>query len=81
MDWQLPDRETLQQMFAWDEGGHYSKAELQRMFPDIYPSSYWSSTTDGGYTSHAWHVYFYNGYVFNYHKSNNHYVRCVRGSK
>jgi flagellar biosynthesis GTPase FlhF len=80
-DWQLPDRETLQQMFAWDEGGHYSKAELQRMFPGIRPAFYWSSTTDVVIASDAWLVGFGSGSVGYYVKSYSVYVRCVRGSK
>jgi hypothetical protein len=83
-DWRLPDKETLQQMFAYSDGGHYSEAELRRMFPDIPPSGYtyyWSSATHVDFTSFAWGVSFYSGYVSYYNKSNNHYVRCVRGSK
>jgi uncharacterized protein Usg len=80
-DWQLPDKETLQQMFAWKKGGHYSEAELRRMFPDIHPSGYWSSTTGVDNTSDAWGVNFYYGYVASGNKSGSYYVRCVRGSK
>jgi hypothetical protein len=79
-DWQLPDQEALQQMFAYSDGGHYSKVELRRMFPDIYPSGYWSSTTYVSYASHAWGVYFHSGHVSYYSKSVSHYMRCVRAS-
>jgi hypothetical protein len=62
-DWRLPDKEILQQMFAWKKGGRYSKAELVRMFPDIH-SVYWSSTTHVGYTtSYAWYVSLHYGDV------------------
>jgi hypothetical protein len=80
-DWQLPDKETLQQMFAWKKGGHYSEAELRRMFPDIHSSYYWSSTTGVDSTSDAWGVRFENSYVYDYYKGSYSYVRCVRGSK
>jgi hypothetical protein len=79
-DWQLPDKETLQQMFAWRKGGHYSEAELRRMFLDIHPSVYWSSTTDVGNASGAWAVLFHGGGVSSYDESSNYYVRCVRAS-
>jgi hypothetical protein len=77
-DWQLPDKETLRQMFAYREGGHYSEAELRRMFPGIH-SSYWSSTTNVNYTPFAWSVYFSYGGGISRDKSSPYYVRCVRG--
>jgi hypothetical protein len=80
-DWQLPDKETLQQMFAYSKGGHYSEAELRRMFPGIHSSYYWSSATYVRYTSVAWGVSFSSGSVGNDLKGLNYYVRCVRDSK
>ena len=74
-DWRLPTRKEL-----------FSLVSNTRIDPCIktkklscVSSGYWSSTTHANNTSRAWSVYFNNGYVNNYYKTNNNYVRCVRG--
>ena|GEM_PF-2553694 len=42
-------------------------------------NNYWTSSTNAGNTSNAWNVNFNNGNTNNNGKSNNNYVRCVRG--
>jgi hypothetical protein len=58
-------------------------AELQTiMSPSIYPvvgGTYWSATTYEGTPSYAWHVDYYQGEVGFAYKSNDGYVRAVRG--
>jgi formylglycine-generating enzyme required for sulfatase activity len=41
--------------------------------------SYWSSTTFGPNKNNAWIVMFDGAYVLSYYKTNEYYVRCVRG--
>ena len=42
---------------------------------------YWSSSPYVGYSDNAWLVYFYGGYVLDYHRFNDYYVRLVRASQ
>jgi len=42
-------------------------------------NNYWSSTTNANNTDNAWIVDFNNGNVNNNNKTNNNYVRAVRG--
>ena len=45
----------------------------------IVSSNYWSSTTNQNNPNNAWNVNFNNGNVNANNKSNNNYVRAVRG--
>ncbi len=67
-DWYLPSSAELQLLYAQKTvvGGFGS-------------NSYWSSTEWGAVPTTAWYVYFLNGDVNGYGKTNNLYVRCVRG--
>ncbi len=65
-----------------------TKEELLALCNESIPSNkemgskvYWSSTTSASYTSHAWVVYFGNGYTSHLYKTNTRYVRCVRKTK
>jgi hypothetical protein len=42
---------------------------------------YWSSTSISGGTDGAWLVFFSNGYVNDYYKDDNGYLRCVRAGE
>ncbi|MCK6556941.1 DUF1566 domain-containing protein [Candidatus Binatia bacterium] len=42
-------------------------------------SFYWSATTSARYPFLAWFVHFDDGYVYDYEKTNDYYVRAVRG--
>jgi hypothetical protein len=42
-------------------------------------NNYWSATTNAGNPNNAWNVNFNNGNANNNNKTNNNYVRAVRG--
>jgi hypothetical protein len=70
-DWYLPSKDKLFGLY------------LQRTILGSYvvSSIYWSSTTHASYSSRAWYVHFYNGYVSYYPKTYTYYVRCVRAGQ
>jgi hypothetical protein len=74
-DWRLPRIDELETII-----------DYSRFAPAINPvfscrrwDVYWSSGTYALNPYYAWSVYFYYGYVVAYGKTNDHYVRCVRG--
>ncbi|MBO4698856.1 DUF1566 domain-containing protein [bacterium] len=72
-DWRLPNKNELSSLINYEKSGApYS------YFPDMPSSWFWSSSTDVTSTNGAWGVNFDIGYVSNYYKSINYYVRCVR---
>jgi hypothetical protein len=77
-DWRLPSIEELETLV---DDGRYNPAVTTKVFQHISSSNYWSSTTDAYYTSVAWYVYFFYGYSVGIRKTNNFYVRCVRGGQ
>lgn len=78
--WRLPSKKEL--VSIMDYSIPYPGPTIpQAIFPNTVSSYYWSSTTYAGYTSYAWYVYFYNGYVIDNYKVNYYYVRCVRGGQ
>ncbi|MGK5094511.1 DUF1566 domain-containing protein [Deltaproteobacteria bacterium TL4] len=77
-DWRLPAIEELQMLIENNHGAPFINTTL---FPNTQSSSYWSSTTYAYYTSFAWSVNFYFGYVSYYNKTYSFYVRCVRGGQ
>ena len=79
-DWRLPNIKELESI---TDDSLYNPAIDTNYFPDVYTSSYWSSTTHAGDSSDAWCVYFYDGSVScgDSDKSDTYYVRCVRGGE
>ena len=75
-DWRLPNVRELESIMDWDR---YNPAIDTAYFPDCRYTPYWSSSTYAYYTDSAWYVNFAYGYVGNYNKTLNYYVRCVRG--
>ena len=68
-DWRLSERWEL--VKAYDD-------KVDGFKTDAY---YWSSTTDVYYADLGVIVYFSNGYVGSYYKTNFYYVRPVRGEQ
>ena len=77
-DWRLPNRNELQSIVDYTRS---NPAINRTVFPGAMSSNYWSSTPDASNTGYAWRVNFSNGDVDHYHKSNNLYVRAVRGGQ
>ncbi len=50
-------------------------------FSNVQSSFYWSATTNAGFTSVAWGVYFFSGVVTNVGLTNSLFVWCVRGGQ
>jgi hypothetical protein len=76
-DWRLPAVEELESIV--DYGRQYPS--INPVFVNVTTNDtyYWSSTSVSGSTNDAWFVNFYDGYVDDYNKNYNYYVRCVRG--
>jgi len=80
-DWRLPTPKELTSIVDY---GKYNPAINTNYFPNMVSESsyYWSSTTFANYTDWAWRVNFDDGLVYGlYSKSNNYYVRAVRGGQ
>lgn len=75
-DWRLPTKDEL--------GGIYDRRTILKSYNT---SIHWSSTPREGTTDRAWCLHFFGGTwisntgVYTDYKSNNHYVRCVRGGQ
>ncbi|MEK6589760.1 MAG: DUF1566 domain-containing protein [Nitrospinota bacterium] len=77
-DWRLPNIKELESI---TDDTKSSPAIDSTYFINTNSSDYWSSTTTAESKSNAWHVNFYSGSVSSSYKSNDYYVRCVRGGK
>ncbi len=77
-DWRLPNVDELQTIL--DRSKFYPATD-KTMFPHIHSTYYWSSTTYAYNTDFAWYVNFSHGLVGRYGKSDNFYIRCVRGGQ
>jgi len=76
-DWRLP---TPQELLTIIDNSRSNPAIDTTYFPETQSSGSWSSSTRVGSTSNAWYANFYSGNVNSLNKTNNIYVRCVRGS-
>ena len=79
-DWRLPNYKELESI---TDDTLYNPAIDTNYFPNAHASVYWSSTTYAANTSLAWYVSFFYGNwgVAPNSKSNDYYVRCVRGGQ
>ena len=77
-DWRLPNVKELRSIV---DDRLYNPAIDTNYFPGALASSYWSSTTYAYSSSNAWIVYFYNGIVYYFSKTDGYFVRCVRGGQ
>jgi len=73
-DWRLPSAWELKSIIDYSR---YDPA-IDSIFQNATSGSYWTSTTYISDSSTAWIVYFYYGYDFWDHKTDNYYIRCVR---
>jgi len=76
-DWRLPN---FNELYSIADRSRYNLA-IDSIFVNVVSSGYWSATTDASYTSNAWVVVFNNGNDDVRDKSDNRYVRCVRGGQ
>lgn len=75
-DWRLPGKFELESIV--DYGKPYPA--INDVF-DCQRSFYWSATPHTDNPAYAWSVFCYDGADHWVHKTNNYYVRCVRGGR
>lgn len=75
-DWRLPNIKELRSLVDYST---YDPAVNTIFSPDTNSSNYWSSTTGADDTGRAWRINFNNGNDSCSSKSNDDYVRAVRG--
>jgi formylglycine-generating enzyme required for sulfatase activity len=82
-DWRLPNTKELQSIVDYETK---DPAINTAFFPNTKPdatagSIYWTSTTQTMNSNYAWTVHFYHGGIFRENKTEQHYVRCLRGGQ
>jgi len=75
-DWRLPNRNELRSLVDYSRN---NPAINTTFFPDAVADDYWSSTTDVFSSGAAWVVEFGVGSDFHDRKTDNNYIRAVRG--
>jgi len=76
-DWRLP---TIKELRRLADYSRVNPSIDTTLFPNTFPTVYWSSTTYENSPNGAWGVDFYNGHDDSYDKDEiNRYVRAVRG--
>lgn len=78
-DWRLPNVREQQSLI--DYGRFNPALPSGHPFTGVQSNYYWTSTTYAGYTSDAWLVGLYNGFVGNDDESYTYYVWPVRGGQ
>ena len=76
-DWRLPH---IDELMSITDRSKYNPA-IKSIFKHTKSSWYWSSTEYKDNSSKAWLVSFSNGNGNYYAKSDDYYVRCVRGGR
>jgi hypothetical protein len=75
--WRLPTVNELANLVDYSRAA--SPVVNTTFFPATVANYYWSSTTYAPFTTYAWYVFFDNGTVDSFFKTNNFYVRCISG--
>jgi len=75
-DWRLPNAKELLSLIDYKK--HDPALPMGHPFVNVQIIFCWSSTTYDSITNHAWGIYMYNGYAYNYNKITNAYVWPVR---
>ena len=76
-DWRFPN---FNELYSISDRSKKNPA-LKDAFKNVRSGLYWSSTTHGGNINKAWYVDFTIGLDMAQDKSNDYYVRCVRGGQ
>jgi len=76
-DWRLPNKNEL---FSIIDMSKYDSA-ISSVFTNVTSIVYWSSTSNASDSSDAWVVSFYTGLVTRYSKTDELWIRCVRGGQ
>ncbi len=77
-DWRLPNKKEL---LSITDHSRYDPTIDTSVFTNTASSNYWSSTTSANDTESVWVVHF-DSATSNYHyKTEDYYVRCVRGGE
>ncbi len=69
-DWRLPLKAELEYAFI-----------IKNRFKNMLEKNYWTSSLGVIVKTSAWNIYFWDGGEFSSKKSNENYIRCVRGKK
>lgn len=77
-DWRLPTRNELQSLVDYTS---YNPSISTTYFPDTVTYQYWTSTPYALGSDRAWGVNFDHGVVYYLFKTNQNYVRAVRGGQ